>query len=131
MNKFNCLSEDVASGVHDMDNAQFIVALSDTAPSAIFTNLSSIAEIDYSHVSSRELVKRDSGQTDGKYTYEVYDLQLTATGNVPQFRYIIVYNAAISGDRLIGWYDYGSGINMTSGFTIKFIFQNKELLTIE
>jgi hypothetical protein len=47
----------------------------------------------------------------------------TATpGSIGPFRYAVLYNDTAASDQLIGWYDYGTSLTLTSGnqFTVQF-----------
>ncbi len=44
------------------------------------------------------------------------------TGDVPAFRYAIIYNDTAANDELICWYDYGSEVTLASGDTFKLDF---------
>lgn len=121
-NKFNQTVEDIAHGAHDFSADTLVVALTNTAPTASDSTLADITEISYTDLSSRELTVNASGQTSGVYALEVADLTLNATGTVPEFRYVVIYNFSTGSDRLIGWYDRESAVNLEDGdsFTVEF-----------
>lgn len=114
-NKFNCFVADVANKVHNLSSDQLTVALTDSAPVATNTVQSNITEISYTNLSSRNITTSSSAQASGLYSLICSQLTLTASGTVPQFRYVAIYNSTASGKNLIGWYDYGSEVNLTSG----------------
>ena len=122
-NKFNSFVEALAEKVHNLGSDTLAVALSNTAPVAGNSVLADIVQIDQSNVSNRALTTTSSAQTNGVYSLAVADKVLTASGAVPTFRYVIVYNDSAANDELICWYDYGaSGVTLASGetFTIDF-----------
>lgn len=42
----------------------------------------------------------------------------TASGGaIAQFRYVVIYDATPASKYLIGWWDYGSEVNLSSGNT--------------
>jgi len=136
MASFTKVNKFVENAVHDMDLAsdQLKVALSNTAPGSESTNptgdsggvLANITEISYSNCSSRDLTTSSSSQTSGTYKLVLADLTLTASGTVGPFRYIYLYDDTVSGDPLIGLYDYGTSLTLNSGdtFTLDFSASN-------
>ena len=128
--KFNSFVEALAEGVHDLGSDTLTVALSNTAPVASNTVLANITEIAYTDVSSRVLTSVTSAQTSGTYTLDAADLVLTASGTVPTFRYVVLYNDTAASDELIGFYDYGSAVDLTSGETFTITFDAPGILTL-
>ena len=56
-----------------------------------------------------------STQTSGTYTYKAASPSTwTATGNMGAFRYAVMYDSSASTKALIGWWDYGSTLNLTN-----------------
>lgn len=115
--KFNPFVENLAEKVFNLGSDTLKVALTNTAPSASYGTLSQITEISYSNLSSRTLTVSSSAQTNGTYKLTLADLTLTASGTVPTFRYIIIYDDTATNDELIAYYDYGSAVNMIVGDT--------------
>lgn len=117
--KFNQFVEDMAHKVHDLSADQCVVALTNSAPVATNTVLANITEISYTNCSTRNLTTSTSSQTSGTYTQLFADLTLTATGTVGPFRYVVIYNDTPTSplDPLIGYYDYGSSITMSTSET--------------
>lgn len=120
-NRFNCFSEDLCKKKHDLNADSLVVALTNVAPSAGNTVLSNITQIAYTNLSSRTLSKSLS-QTVGQTTLAITDLVLTASGTVAQWRYAVIYNDTATNDELIGYVDYGSAVDMTSGQTMTLDF---------
>jgi hypothetical protein len=123
-NKFNAFVENVAEGVHNLGSNQLVVALTNVAPSASNSVLADITQISYTNLSSRNVTTSSSSQTSGTYKLVCADLVLTASGTVPTFRYVVLYNDTPTSpaDPLIGYYDYGAAVDLlnTETFTIDF-----------
>lgn len=121
-NKFNSFVEAIAEKVHNLGSDTLKIALTDSAPVATNTVLANITEISYSNLSARVPTISSSSQTSGTYKLVLADLVLTASGTVPQFRYVVLYNDTATNDELIGWWDYGSEVNLanTDTFTLDF-----------
>ena len=129
-NKFNSFVEALAEGTHNLGSDTLTIALTNTAPVAGNTVLANITEIAYTNVSSRVLTSVTSSQTGGTYTLDAADLVLTASGTVPTFRYVVLYNDTATSDELIGFYDYGSAVDLTSGETFTITFDASGVLTL-
>lgn len=121
-NKFNSFVEALAEKVHNLGSDTLKIALTDSAPVASNTVLANITEISYTNLSTRVPNITSSTQTSGTYKLILQDLVLTASGTVPQFRYVVLYNDTATNDELIGWWDYGAEVNLlnTDTFTLDF-----------
>lgn len=111
-NKVDSFVEAVAEKVHNLGSDQLVIALTNTAHTSTWTQLSDLTEISYTNLSSRNITTTSSAQTSGTYKLTLTDITLTASGAVPEFRYIYVYNDTATNDELVGYYDYGSGVTM-------------------
>jgi hypothetical protein len=115
---------DVHNGVHDLSSDQLVVTLcnSSNAPTATDGQLTDLTTIDESNLSSTNITTTSSTQTSGTYSLILEDLTLTASGAVPTFRYVAIYNNTATNDELIGYLDYGSDVDMsdTETFLIDF-----------
>ena len=129
-NKFNSFVEALAEGTHNLGSDTLTIALTNTAPAAGNTVLANITEIAYTNVSSRVLTSVTSSQTGGTYTLDAADLVLTASGSVPTFRYVVLYNDTATSDELIGYYDYGSAVDLLNGETFTITFDASGILTL-
>jgi hypothetical protein len=137
-NKFNAFVEDVAEKRHDLGTETLRFALTNTAPVATNTTLANISEIVYTNLSgnptSRNLTGVTSAQTSGTYTLDANDITLTATGgSLPTFQYLVLYNTASGSggtEKLIGWYDYASGLTLASGESLTITFNVAGILTL-
>ena len=122
-NKFNSFVEALAEKVHNLGSDTLKVALTNSAPAATMTKLSELTgAIASPALDSVTLTVSGSSQTSGTYKLVLADKTITATGAVPAFRYVIVYNDTAANDELIAWYDYGSEVTLASGDTFKLDF---------
>ena len=119
-NKINTFVADLANGSHNFTVStgnQYAVYLTDTAPTSSSTTPS--GEISYSNFSGSNpnyLTVSSSAQSSGTEVVKITNLTLTATGTIPQFRYIGLKNVTTS--KVVGWWDYGSEVNMVNGDTL-------------
>ena len=123
--KFQCFVEDICEKKHDLGSDTLKVAFSNAtnAPSAsLDKKLADITTIDPTNLGDTTLSKTSSSQTNGTYTLVLADKLLTATGDVPAFRYVIIYNDTATDDPLIAWYDYGSEVTLAKDDTFKLDF---------
>jgi hypothetical protein len=122
-NKFNAWVENMVE-VANLGSDQFVIALTNTAPSASNSVLADITQISYTNLSSRNVTTASSTQTGGTYSLTLDDLVLTASGAVAAFRYVVLYDDTPTSpaDPLVGWWDYGSSLTMANAetFTIDF-----------
>ena len=117
-NKFYPFVAAAANGTFNLGSDTLEIALTDSAPVDTYSNKSSLTEISYSNLSSRTFTASSSSQTGGTYSLKAAALTLTASGTVAQFRYVVLYDSTASG-ALIGWWDYGSEVNLLSGDTFE------------
>jgi hypothetical protein len=123
--KFHTFVEALAEKQHNLGSDQLVVALTNAAPTAATDDeLADITEISYANVSTRNVTTASSAQSGGTYKLTLTDLVLTASGAVGPFRYVVLYNDTSTGDKLIGYYDYGSSISLASGETFTIDFDN-------
>ena len=132
MASFTKVNNFVKNAVHDMDleSDQIAVALTNTAPGSESTDptgdtggvIANLTQISYSNCSSRNVGIVSSTQSGGTYKLVLQDLTLTASGTVGPFRYIYLFNDTVTGDPLIGLYDYGASVTLNNGdtFTLDF-----------
>jgi hypothetical protein len=127
--KINSFVENLAEKQIDLSGAGLTIALTNTAHEAAWDELADLTQISYDNLSSRVLTVTSSAQTSGTYKLVLADLVLTASGAVGPFQYVYIYDDASTGDKLIGYYDYGSAVSMVSGdsFTIDFDASNGAL----
>ena len=123
--KFQCFVEDLAEKKHNLASDTLKVAFSNAsnAPSASANvKLADITTIATTNLDSVTLTVSSSSQTSGTYKLVVADKLLTATGAVPAFRYVIIYNDTAANKELICFFDYGSEVTLASGDTFKLDF---------
>lgn len=134
-NKFNSFVEALAEKVHNLGSDTLTVALTNTSPAPANTQLSNITQISYTNIQNGATTGRDltgvtSAQTSGSYKLDANDLVLTATGTVPTFRYVVLYNNTATNDELIGWYDYGAAVDLLNGETFTITWDANGILTL-
>ena len=134
-NKFNSFVEALAEKVHNLGSDTLTVALTNTLPVNTNTQLSNITQISYTNIQNggttgRDLTGVTSAQTSGSYKLDANDLVLTATGTVPTFRYVVLFNNTATNDELIGWYDYGTTVDLLNGETFTITWDAAGILTL-
>jgi hypothetical protein len=134
-NKFHSFVEALAEETHNLGSDTLTVALTNTLPVNTNTQLSNITQISYTNIqdgttTGRNLTGVTSAQTSGTYKLDANDLVLTATGTVPTFRYVVLYNDTAANDELIGWYDYGGTVDLLNGETFTITWDAAGILTI-
>jgi len=126
--KFQSFVEDMAEKKYDLGSDTLKVAFSNAAnaPSAsLDVKLADITTIDATYLGDTTLSVTSSSQTSGTYKLVVADKTLTATGDVPAFRYAIIYDDTATDDPLICWFDYGSEVTLHANDTFKLEFDTE------
>lgn len=121
--KINSFVEKLAEKTFNLQSDTLTVALTNTAHTSTWSQLSDLTQISYTNCSSRVLTVSSSAQTSGTYKLVVNDLVLTASGGtVGAFRYVYIYDDTATNDELICYFDYGSSITLQDGdtFTLDF-----------
>jgi hypothetical protein len=135
-NKFNSFVEALAEKVHNLASDTLKAALSNTAPSAsnaVLADITQIASGNGYTTGGAQATQASSAQTGGVYKLVLNDVTFTASGgSIATFRYVVLYNDTATNDELIGWYDFGTAVNITNGnsYTVDFDASNG-VLTIE
>jgi len=125
-NKFNQFVADVANKVHNLGSDTLKVMLSNTAPAAtnaIKTDITEIAAGNGYTAGGAQATLVSSAQSSGTYTLKLNNVTFTASaGSIGPFRYCVLYNATPANGNLIGWYDYGTALTVTSSnsFQVQF-----------
>lgn len=122
--KFNSLVEAMAEKKHDFSTDQLRVALCSAAnaPVAGDAVLTDLTVISTANLDTTAVTTLSSSQTGGTYTLVTQDLTMTATGAVPTFRYVVIYNDTATNDELVCFFDYGTDVTLATDetFTINF-----------
>ncbi len=125
-NKFQSFVEALAEKVHNLGSDTLKVMLTNVAPVATNTvkaNLTEIAAGNGYTAGGTQATISSSAQTAGTYKLVLADVVFTASGgSIADFRYVVLYNDTALNDELIGWWDYGSTVTLTTGqtFTVDF-----------
>ena len=125
-NKFNCFSQDVGRGVHNLNANTLKVMLTDTVPvvtNTVLANLSEISAVNGYSAGGTAVGSNAFSQTSGVGKLSGNDVVFTAAGGlIGPFRYAVLYNSTASGGPLIGWWDYGAEVSLqdTQKFTVHF-----------
>ena len=106
---------------HDLSTAgdTLHICLTNVAPTAtgttVFSDLTEIATGN-GYVTTGLDCENTGSETTGTYTIGATDKTWTATGGaIAQFRYVVLFNVTTSG--VIGWWDYGSAVDLSAGET--------------
>ena len=102
------------------------VALTNSAPNvSTHAGLADITEISAGNgYSAGGTDSQNTGsRSGGTVTVATTDIVFTASGgSIGPFRYAVLYDDTSTGDKLIGYWDYGSSVTLSSGqtFTVDF-----------
>jgi flagellar capping protein FliD len=135
-NKFNSFVEALAEKAHNLGSDTLKVALTNSAPSATNTVLVDITQIANGNgytTGGTQATQSSSAQTSGTYKLVLNDVTFTASGgSIGPFRYVVLYNDTAASDELIGYYDYGTNLTVTSGnsFVVDFDATNGVLTLV-
>lgn len=120
-NKFQSFVEALAEKVHNLGADTLKVMLTNSAPvntNTVKANLTDISAGNGYTAGGTAAAISSSSQTSGTYKLVLADVVFTASGgSIGPFRYAVLYNDTATNDELIGWWDYGSSITLTSGET--------------
>lgn len=125
-NKFNQFIADVYNGVHDFSSDTLKFALTTHANKPVSTNLilTDLTTVSLSNLNTNSIITVSSSQISGVYQLILDDLTVAASGNVGPFRWAVIYNDSSPNKSLIGYFDYGQDITLSTGQTFKFNFSN-------
>ena len=120
-NKFNQFVGDVANGFHTLQTHTLKIALSNTAPTTANRILADITQIAAAngYVSGGNTVTVTGATVSGS-TFKLVgnDVTFTASGgSFGPLQYAVIYNdtQATPAKPLIGWWDFGSPVTITTG----------------
>lgn len=125
-NKFQDFVEQLGLAVHNLNTATLSVYLSNAAPSASLDAVKAdLAEIaaGNGYTAGGSDTQNTWAESAGTGTLTGTAVTWTASGGaIAQFRYVVLYNDTAASDNLIGWWDYGSALDLADGesFTVKF-----------
>jgi hypothetical protein len=120
-NKFNQFVEDLAKKVHNLNSDVIKVGLTNTLPvntNTVYANITEIAAGNGYSAGGTQATFVSGAQTSGTYKLTLNDVTFTAAGgSFGPFRYAVLYNDTPTSpaDPLIGWWDFGSNVTITSG----------------
>jgi hypothetical protein len=118
-NKFNSFVEAMGRKVHNLNADVLKVALSNTAVLATNSQLSNITQISAGngYVSGgNQATGNTYVQTAGVAKLLAADTLFTASGgSIAAFQFAVLYNDTATNKELIGWWDYGTALTITSG----------------
>lgn len=130
--KIHSFVENLAEKQIDLSGVGLKLALTNTAHTESWDKLADLTEIAYTNLSDRDLTVNSSEQVSGKYTLKIADKVLTASGDVPTFKYIYLYDDGSTNNKLIGYYIYPTTVDMKNGDTFTVNFNDVDgVLTIE
>lgn len=120
-NKLNAFSAFMPNGAVNLSSDTVKVLLTNTAPVAtnsVYTDISGteLANGNGYTTGGATVTLVSSTQTGGTYIYKasMASPTWTATGTFGPFRYAAMYDSSASTKALIGWWDYGSNLTMSS-----------------
>lgn len=121
--KFNQFVADLATKVHNLNSDTLKILLTNTAPVATNTVKANLTEIaaGNGYVAGGAVAGFVSGNdTSGTYKLILSVVSWTASGgNIGPFEFAVLYNSTPAAGNLIGWWDYGTAITLTSGNTFQ------------
>lgn len=133
MNFFNPFFAAVMNGEHNLSTGSVKIALSNVAPDPTWSSLTSVTQIAAINgyvAGGQALDNVTSTQTAGVYALKADDEVFTAAGgSMATFRYAVLYNDSHASDGLIGWWDYGSAIDLSVGETCTIDFIARVVFT--
>ena len=126
-NKYNPFANELSKGSHNLQTDVFKVALTNTAPADTdgvwSTGVYPAPAAANGYTAGGNTITTSSATTTaGVFKLVLADSVFTASGgNLGPFQYVILYNSS-KANKLVGWYDYGSGITLasTQSFTVDF-----------
>jgi hypothetical protein len=135
--KFHAFTEALAEKKHDLGSDVLKVFLTNDTPSPSSDSVKNdITELntgtDGYSAGGNTCSTVSSSQNLGIYTLTLSDpATWTSTGTIGPFRWVVLYNETAANKDLIGFWDYGSSITLSTGETFKVDFsQISGVLTI-
>lgn len=123
-NKFNALAAAMPNGGINLGSDTVKWMLTNTAPVATNTQYSDISATELASgagytTGGASATLTSSSQTSGAYKYiaSLANPTWTASGSMGPFRYAVAYDSTPATKYLLGYWDYGSSLTLTSGQT--------------
>lgn len=117
--KFQPFVENLAEKVFNLGSDTLKVALTNSDPTNTVGTLASVTEITAQNgysAGGSTATQSSSAQSSGTYKLVLADVTITASGgNFGPFRYVVLYDDTAASNELIGYWDYGTNITITSG----------------
>ena len=128
--KFNIFVQDIAEAVHDFSAAaEMALYLTNVTPlSSHIVKATNPVEIatGSGYAGPFTLTTPTSTLNGAAWEFKADDADpmVTATGNVAQFQYVVLFNLGTVAkvDPLVGWWDYGSAIDLVNGETFSVVW---------
>lgn len=125
---FDDFINQLGEGIHDLSSDTYKLALTNSAPTADTADeLADITQITAANGYSSGgtaltgVLWEETGAGTGIWRFVSSDVVFTASGgSIAEFRYGVLYNDTSTGDKLIGYIDYGVGVTVTVGNTFTF-----------
>jgi hypothetical protein len=118
-NKFEQFVLDLATKIHNLNTDALKVMLSDVLPvrtNKVKADITEIAAGNGYATGGLAAAFVSGGDVTGTYKLVLSPTQFTAAGgSFAQFRYAVLYNSTPGSGPLIGWYDFGAEVNLTTG----------------
>lgn len=116
LTKINSFTEKLAKKLIDLSGSGLTVALTNTAHTSTWSQLSELTQVSYTYCSSRVCTVTSCTQTSGTLKLVLQDLTLTASGgSVGPYQYVYLFDDASTNDLLIGYYNIGSAVTLADG----------------
>lgn len=123
-NKFNAFAAAPYNAGVNLGSDTIKLMLTNTLPLATNTQYSDISATELANgngytTGGATVTLVSSSQSSGLYKYigSLASPTWTATGSMGPFRYAVMYDSSASTKYLIGWWDYGSSITLSSSNT--------------
>lgn len=119
-NKFNCLTQDIATKKHDLSADSLMCMFTNVAPvatNAVKGDITELAGGNGYAAGGNNAPITSCAQTGGVLKLVLGNpTTWTASGGaIGPFRYVVLYNNTATSKNLIGYYDYGSAVTVNSG----------------
>lgn len=119
---FDCLVEDIGKGVHDFENDEFRIFLTNSTPSAsadaVYADLTDLATAGGYTSGGVSIGPNTWGQAGGVAEFVAgVNADFVAVAGFGPFRYAVLYNFTAAGQNLVCAWDGGSPISVAAGKT--------------